>query len=93
MFTSKDRRLLAGPYFMQFREEEKFIEVVSKNTKHQWLVFKNSSSSKYPVTIYHKHSSSDRYYHKHYETYCVRMAVESIKGHDDYVLNGGKQNV
>lgn len=93
MFTSKDKRLLAGPYFIPVREEEKFIEVASKNTLHQWIVFKNSSNSKWPVTIYHKHSSRDRYYHKHYETYNVQKAVEAIKGHDNYVLNGGKQNV
>lgn len=92
MFTSKDKRMAGEPYFRLLREEERFIEVISKNTHHCWMIFKKLSQSKYPVTIYHKHHSKEPYYHKHYETLNVQKAVEVIKKHDEYVLRR-KQNV
>jgi len=89
LFTNKERRLVGEPYFTIIREDDRFIEFMSKNTKHCWIVFKKSSDSNRPVTIYHKHHQKDKYYHKHYETWTVFKAVESIKGHDDYVMSGG----
>lgn len=49
------------------------------------MIFKNTYSGK-PITLYHKHSADMEYYHRHYETYTVAMAVNSIKSHDEYVL-------
>lgn len=42
------------------------------------------------VTLYHKHTADTKYYHKHWETWTVAMAVESIKNHDTYVIENGK---
>lgn len=86
MFTNKERRLIECGYFTVIRETDRFIEFRSNNTKHQWIVYKNSIDSNKPVTIYHKHTAKIKYYHKHYETWNVVKAIESIKGHDDYVL-------
>ncbi len=77
---------MSEPYFVLLREEEQFIEVKSKNTKHCWMVFHKRSESAMPITLYHKHNESDKYYHKHYETRNVGQAVRSIKGHDEYVI-------
>ena len=76
MFTKKEKQMLGGGYFTIIREEEKFIEVRSNNTKHQWIIFKKSIDSDKPVTLYHKH----------WETWTVALAVESIKNHDTYVI-------
>ena len=40
MFTNSEKKLLGGGYFIIIREEEKFIEVKSRNTGHCWMIFK-----------------------------------------------------
>lgn len=90
MFTNKDIRLLSDGYFTIIRVEERFIEVLSNNTSHQWMIFKKLSATDKPVTLYHKHTADTKYYHKHWETWNVARAVESIKGHDTYIIEKGK---
>ena len=86
IFTNKDRKLLREPYFIFLREEERFIEVKSKNTQHCWMIFKKVSPSDRPVTLYHKHHQSDPYYHKQYATLTVKHAIQILKEHDEYIL-------
>ena len=86
MFTKKEKRMIEVSYFTVIRETDKFIEFQSNNTKHQWIILKNSFDSEKPVTIYHKHSKRIKHYHKHNETWNVNRAILIIKGHDDYVL-------
>lgn len=90
MFTNKEMKLLGGVYFTIIRIEEKYVELVSNSTRHQWVIYKNSIDSDKPVTLYHKHTADTRYYHKHWETWSVAKAVESIKGHDAYVIEHGE---
>ena len=42
MFTNSEKKLLGGGYFIIIREEEKFIEVKSRNTGHCWMIFKKT---------------------------------------------------
>lgn len=86
MFTNREIKLLADGYFTIIRVEERFIEVLSNNTSHQWMIFKKLSAVDKPVTLYHKHTADTKYYHKHWETWTVAKAVESIKGHDTYII-------
>ena len=90
MFTNSEKKLLGGGYFTIIREEENFIEVRSNNTKHQWIIFKKSFDSNKPVTLYHKHTANTKYYHKHWETWTVALAVDSIMSHDSYVIENGE---
>ena len=90
MFTIKEKQLLGDGDFTIIREEEKYIEIRSNNTKHQWIIFKKSFDSNKPVTLYHKHTADTKYYHKHWETWTVEKAVESIKKHDTYVMKNGE---
>ena len=83
-------KLFGGGYFTIIRIEENYIEMVSNNTRHQWIIFKRSIDSNKPVTLYHKHTADTKYYHKHWETWTVAMVVESIKNHDTYVIEIGK---
>lgn len=57
MFTRREKQMLGGGYFTIIREDERFIEVRSNNTKHQWIIFKKSFDSNKPVTLYHKHTA------------------------------------
>ena len=86
MFTNSEKKLLGGGYFIIIREEERYIEVKSKNTGHCWMVFKKSYAPERPVVLYHKHSSRDAWYHEHEKVWTVLEAVRSIKMHDVYVV-------
>ena len=90
MFTRREKQLLGGGYFTIIREEEKYVEIKSKNTQHQWIIFKKAIDSDKPVPLYHKHTADTKYYHKHWETWTVAKAVESIKSHDTYVIKNGE---
>lgn len=91
MFTRREKQLIEDGYFTIIRNEDKYIEVRSKNTRHQWIIYKNSFDSNKPVTLYHKHRADVEYYHRHWETWTVELAVKSIKNHDNYVMNNGKK--
>ena len=86
MFTNSEKKLLGGGYFIIIREDERFIEVMSKNTGNCWMVFKKTYDHDKPVVLYHKHGKTDAWYHEHWKTRTVKSAVSNIKSHDDYVL-------
>ena len=88
MFTKKEYTFINPEYFVLRRTTDNFIEFQSKSTKHCWIISKNpfKSENSRPVIIYHKHSPKIEYYHKHWECFTVRQAIESIKKHDDYVI-------
>lgn len=79
MFINKERKLLSDPYFRIIREEEQFVELQSINTGHCWNVFKNQFEREYKVTLYHKHSISDKYYHQQKKCRNVSRALEEIE--------------
>lgn len=86
MFTNKEKRLIEEGYFTIIRETERYIEFFSNNTKHCWIISKNPEAGNRPIVIYHKHSRKQEYYHRHWKTWSVAGAVESIRRHDRYVL-------
>lgn len=87
MFSDYEKRLCHDFYFLVLREEERFIEIQSKNTRHCWIIQKRSSLTNHkPVILYHKHHLSDPYYHKQYATLTVKHAIQILKEHDAYIL-------
>lgn len=86
MFSTSEKRQLEDEYFIIIRKEERYIEVKSKNTGHCWMIFKKIYDPNLPVVLYHKHSSTDAWYHEHKKARTVKDAVKSIKLHDDYVV-------
>ena len=50
--------ILQDKYFMILRTNERFIEVLSKNTGHCWLVQK-TMADEYKYRLYHKHKRHD----------------------------------
>ena len=87
MFNRQEIKLLKNDYFVVIRIEDRFIEVMSKNTQHCWMVFKKKSKVEKPVCLHHKHTRDTQWYHLHLETTTVECAVKEIKKHDLYVLN------
>ena len=80
---------LSTDYFEVIRINDTFIEFRSRNTKHQWIIhmppiFRDDK----PILIYHKHSKSVPYYHKHGYAYKFSYAIRSIIAHDEYVMSG-----
>lgn len=76
-------------YFKIIRETENYFEIMSKNTKHCWLIQRKASKDN-SLLLYHKHSINIPYYHKQNEVNSVMHAFRLIWRHDDYVL--GKKN-
>lgn len=76
-------------YFNMLRVADDYIEIMSKNTKHCWIIYKTKSfiDSK-PIIIYHKHYKQVPYYHRHGVAYNDLQAIEKIMSHDEYVLSG-----
>ncbi len=86
MFTNTEKSLIDKKYFKIVRETEGFIEVISKNTKHCWIIQKRLNKGKRKIYLYHKHCEKAEYYHQHNRTFTVRQAIDEIKGYDGYVL-------
>ena len=86
MFTKNELSLLTDSYFKLIRQADTFIELMSLNTKHCWIIHKHSHEDKYPIWLHHKHHRNDPYYHKHFQTFTVSYAIQQIKNHDSYVL-------
>lgn len=72
-------------YFKIIRETGSFIEIMSKNTKHCWLIQKKRDDDNL-IILHHKHSMQIPYYHKQKEVSSVAHAMKLIKGHDRFVL-------
>lgn len=87
MFSDYEKRLCNDFYFLVLREDERFIEIQSKNTRHCWIIQKQTNSTNHkPVILYHKHHLKDPYYHKQYATLTVKHAIQIVKEHDAYIL-------
>lgn len=87
MFTKKEKRLFREGCFTIIKETEQYIEFLSNSTKRCWIICKNLDGTDKPVMLYHKHSRKKEYYHRHWKTWIVLKAVESIKQYDRYVLD------
>ena len=49
MFSRNEKSILSDNYFLIVREEEKFIEIMSKNTGHCWIIYKKSGVVSTPL--------------------------------------------
>lgn len=86
IFTIPEKRLLSDSYFLLIYSDDTYYEIMSKKTSHLWIIKKGINSNKL-INIYHKHSANIPYYHKQKSVNTVKMAIEAIKSHDDYVIN------
>lgn len=80
-----DQDYVKKEYFIILKIADTYCEVMSRNTKHCWIISKSLLENR-PVILYHKHSKRYAYYHKQWEAFDVEQAVKSIMRHDAYVL-------
>ena len=85
VWLKEDQTKIDPKYFKVIRITDTYCEAMSLNTKHCWIIHKGSSGKR-TIILYHKHSQEQPYYHKHWETTSVDKDVDSIRGHDNYVL-------
>jgi hypothetical protein len=65
------------------------IYVRSKNTKHYWAIQVEEYPTFRHYKIYHKHNYHDEY-HRHRDAKSLSVAIDQIKSHDTFQLNGRK---
>ncbi len=87
MITNRDIHFINLGYFEILRRTDDYIEIMSKNTRHCWIIHKHKFNDNMKVYLYHKHKQKQPYYHRHWQTYSVKRAVESIISHDNYVIS------
>ncbi|MDF2943916.1 MAG: hypothetical protein K0S01_2774 [Herbinix sp.] len=63
------------------------VYVQSKNTNHFWAIHVEEYPTFRHFKIYHKHNSYEEY-HRHRDTRSINAAIEYIKSHDAFQLNG-----
>lgn len=86
-WQEKELKIIEQEYFDLIRVTDKYCEFQSKNTKHYWILFKQSfNQAKQSICIYHKHSLKQPFYHKHWKAHNIEQAIKSIQNHDRYVL-------
>ena len=91
MILKKELNFINGNYFHVIRITDDYVEVMSKNTGHCWIIKQCLLGSDYPYLLYHKHKISTPYYHKHQKVYTFLRAIQAIKSHDKFVISSEKQ--
>lgn len=87
LITDKELKQIDRNYFHIIQANGFAIYLQSKNTKHFWGIM----VAEYPIFrnfhIYHKHNRHDSY-HRHRDAPTLSDAIECIKGHDIFQMNG-----
>ncbi len=89
MITKIELKFIDPQYFNILQMGCLTIYVQSKNTKHYWSIHLEEYPSFRHFKIYHKHNNHDQY-HRHRDARNIRAAIEHIKSHDAFQLNGRK---
>lgn len=87
MFNKKDFQCLDTNYFQIINVNKYDVTIMSKNTGHYWYLHNPEYPEKGTVIIFHKHRFSHPYHH-HGRANTLWQAVQSIRAHDKFQLNG-----
>lgn len=86
LWREKELKCIDPKIFYLIRITDRYCEFQSKSTKHYWILLKQPFNvENAPICIYHKHLKH-LFYHRHWKAYNMKQAIESIKGHDKYVM-------
>ena len=86
IWTKDERKSLKDIYFEVLRITDRYYQLRSRNTGHQWIIIKQRTGN-YSIILYHKHTRDVAYYHRQCGTHTVKQAITIIKKHDTYVLH------
>lgn len=89
VWTKSEREEVEMSYFKILRITESYYEIMSRCTRHCWIIKKNTFPD-CSISLYHKHSIDKPYYHKQRDAMSVKDAIKIIGGHDRYVLENKK---
>lgn len=89
MISKTELKFLDTQYFNILQMGGFTIYVQSKNTKHYWGIHLEQYPTFRHFKIYHKHNNHDQY-HRHRDARNLKVAIEQIKSHDAFQLNGRK---
>lgn len=94
MFDANDLACLDPEYFNIISVNEYDVKVMSRNTGHYWLLHDPEDPERGTVLIFHSHHADKTgriRYHLHGEESTLQEAVQSIRGHDRFQMNGRKR--
>jgi len=77
------------PVIYIHRSHQLIKRLQSQNTMHFWAIHLEQYPTFRHYKIYHKHNSHDQY-HRHRDARNLSVAIEQIKSHDAFQLNGRK---
>lgn len=90
MFQTKDLSSLDYNYFDVINPGCFNVIIQSRNTNHYWSILHEEFPTFQHCIIYHKHKANSQYhYHGHASN--LKKALEQIKSHDAFQLNGRKK--
>ena len=87
MFDKESLQSIDRNYFEVIRADEVDVTMISKNTRHIWLIHNAGYPQEGSCVVFHAHSPAQPY-HQHGRANTLRQAVKSIKGHDKWQLQG-----
>lgn len=94
MFSNDDLKCLDPKYFNIITTDAYDVTIMSRNTGHYWYLHNPEYPERGTVIIFHSHHAdrSGRVkYHLHGRANTLRQAVQSIRGHDRWQMNGRPQ--
>ena len=89
MFSAEELNTLDRKYFEVLRADEVDIALISRNTRHIWLIHNAGYPYEGSSVIFHAHSPALPY-HQHGRANTLRQALRGIKRHDKWQMNGRK---
>ena len=90
MFNKRDLAQISDEYFEIIRVAPYYVEFISKNTQHCWIIHKMGFSDKFPFWLYLKHRKENPCYHLQRKKKSINSILNEIKKHDLYHGTGRK---
>jgi len=91
MFTRKELNIVDPSYFRIINCGVHTVTIQSKNTQHCWHIIHQSYPHFSSCEIHHRHNEATSY-HVHGHAPTLEKAIENIKNHDTFQLNGRKKS-
>lgn len=87
MYTQQELNAIDTKYFYVILMNEYDVTLMSKNTRHVWQLHNVELPDGEITVVFHKHRVSDQY-HTHSRSRTLGRALQGIKSHDAFQLNG-----
>lgn len=89
MYTQQELDSIDKKYFAVIVADQYDVTLMSLNTRHMWQLHNVELPDGEVTVVFHKHHASDPY-HTHSRSRTLGRAIQDIKSHDKFQLNGRK---